>query len=140
MSGFVLGVAVGIVINIITALFSRKAAIKLIPWLCLYIALHGVFLLMHQHSINSFAMAEARKYPHWLSYLVVIFGAALLAWGYWYSLLQGVAWLDSKTVEQHKEQPTNPAPPTGTSEHKMGKPKGEKMGAPRPYWRYSIRR
>ena len=109
MGGFVLGIAVGVVINLVTAFFNRKAAVKLVPWLCLYIAVHGAFLLVHEDGVNTFAMNATRKYPHWLSYLIVVGGIAILAAIYWHVLLRGVAWLDAKTSEHTQSSPAHAA-------------------------------
>ncbi len=144
MGGFLLGIAVGTVINLITALINRKAAVRLIPWLCLYIAIHGAVLLARQESVNSFVMAEARKYPHWLSYLIVVGGMAILATIYWHFLLRGVAWLNDKTSEPAQSSPAhtitnNTAPPVKepatTHKTKTGQHEEQHLGLSfRAFW------
>jgi|KBSSwiStaDraftv2_1062776.scaffolds.fasta_scaffold719542_1 hypothetical protein len=44
MGTFVLGVVVGVVINLVTALFSRHKALQLLPWLLFYIFLHAAYV------------------------------------------------------------------------------------------------
>jgi len=63
MDAFILGVVVGVLINLVTALFSRRHGLQLIPWLCLYIAIHGTYVMLTSTSVTAQAMKVANKYP-----------------------------------------------------------------------------
>lgn len=110
----------GVVVNLVTALFSRKHALSLIPWLCLYIALHGSYVLLEGDPFRGAAMRLARNYPGWASYLVVMLTAAVLAAMYWRVVRSGMAKLD--TVTQPKSPPgdqgksSSPTPATRPEE------------------------
>lgn len=97
MGGFLLGVVVGIVINLITLLFSREKALKLIPWFLLYIAMHGTAVLLDTDSVRGAAMAIAKKDGQWWSYLLVMLIAAGLAGVYWTLVNAGVTKLARAT-------------------------------------------
>jgi hypothetical protein len=119
MATFLLGVAVGVVINLVTALFSRKHALQLIPWLCLYIVGHGAVLFLNSEPIRIMAMATARKYPPWETYPILVIAASILVCIYWWGINLGVRRLDTLTA------PASPASTTLSSNY------SEKITAPK---------
>src|SRR5713101_2547009 len=107
MAAFLLGLAAGILINFVTALFSRKHALRMIPWLCLYIAVHGLAVALNSDPVRIKAMAIAQKNSPWVSYPIVILVVSILACLYWWGINSGVTKLDKATMP-----PTQPpAPP-----------------------------
>ena len=74
MGDFILGIVVAAVINLLTALFSRRKALTLLPWLLLYITLHGAYVFL-SGSGRDFLM----KHNQWWAYPVVAV-IALLFW------------------------------------------------------------
>lgn len=97
MSGFLLGLVVGVLINLATALFSRERALKLIPWLVFYVLLHASYVAISSPLVNQFVMTRAHQFPSGWSYALVMLIGALLAALYWRGATVAGAWLDSAT-------------------------------------------
>src|SRR5882724_1788161 len=89
MPDFILGIVVGVLINLATALFSRHKALALMPWLFFYIILHGAYVLFTSDAMRGFVM----KNNHWWTYMVV----AILAVGFWKFITVSVKRIDRAT-------------------------------------------
>jgi len=93
--GFILGIVVSALVNILTGLFNRERGLRLIPWMMLYVAIHGSYVLLEMN--RDFMIGQARRFPGWQSYLVVAAVAAILAVLYWKAVNAAVAVLDKAT-------------------------------------------
>jgi hypothetical protein len=118
MAALLLGVIVGILINLVTALFSRKHALQMIPWLCLYIAVHGLTVLLNSEPVRIEAMAIARKSSPWASYPIVILVFSALGCLYWWSINAAVNRLDKATTTPASQPPAPPAVPVAQPANK----------------------
>jgi len=105
---------VGVVINLITALFSRRHAVRVLPWLCFYMAVHGMYVGLQTDIAWGIEMKIAQK--SWLSYIAVMLTAALLAGFYWRAVNVAVGKLDKATKPRSAgpslAPPTPSQPPT----------------------------
>jgi hypothetical protein len=90
MGGFILGIVVGVVINIVTALFSRDKALQILPWLLFYIFLHGTYVLLGTTEGGQQLVMISRGWP---SYII----AALIALLVWAFIRHSVERLDYAT-------------------------------------------
>ena len=101
MSGFIFGVVVGVVINLITALFSRAKALKFLPWLLFYVLAHGTAVALSSDTIWRVTMSLARRYAShaWISYLVVMAVSAVLGGVYWKIARVAIYRLEDHTSE-----------------------------------------
>jgi hypothetical protein len=106
VSGFILGVVIGVLINLITALFSRDKALALIPWLLLYIFIHGAYVLLNGGPVSVFAANMARKYSTNWSYPIVMMMGAILT---------GLAWRGINSATAKLEQATEARPAVALS-------------------------
>ena len=71
-------------VNFITALFSREKGLILIPWLVFYVSLHLLAVFLNTEFMRGKAMEIASHVHHnWLSYVIVMMAAAVLAGFYW---------------------------------------------------------
>ncbi len=100
MEAFILGVVVAMLINLVTALFSRRHGLQLIPWLCLYIAIHGTYVMLASTSVMAQAVKVSNKYPPVFTYPIVVTLAAILAGLFWHSVNVGVHKLAQVTAPQ----------------------------------------
>lgn len=116
MAAFVLALLVAMLVNLLTALFSRKHAISLLPWLFFSVAVYGAYVGLTTDVAWRQAMEIAKRFPQWLSYPIVILIAAILAGVYWRAVNIAVDKLDRLTTTSGAEpQPPlldkTPAPP-----------------------------
>jgi hypothetical protein len=100
MATFLFSMVAAVLVNLVTAFFSRRNALRLIPWFCLYIGIYGSIVAVHSKPAREFSMTLAQKCPSWWSYVIVAIGSSLLAIVYWHSVRKGAALLD------HVTQPT----------------------------------
>lgn len=115
MGGFLLGLVVAMLINVVTALFSRRHALGLIPWLMLYLALHGGYVLLTNDIVwgHSMSLAE-RLHSHW-SYVAVILIFAIIGGVYWFLVQSATQRLATATIPHEGiggQHPVNPIPET----------------------------
>jgi hypothetical protein len=126
MSGFILGIAVGIVINLVTALFSRDKALKLLPWLLLYIMMHGSAVLLNADFMKGIVMEEVKQFkPYgWLSYAIVILLSGCIGGIYWKASNLFVT-----RLAQHTDKPL---PKIDDTAQVVRQDKTDKSAAPHP--------
>jgi hypothetical protein len=127
MAGFVLGMVVGVLINCVTALFSRKHALQLTPWLCLYVALHGGFLLLGTNYVWGHSVNLAQRYHHWWSYAIVITTFAIAGAVFWFCVQKATQKLGEATSQPHEAATQGPKDTStkeagGIKEHEQTKP------------------
>jgi hypothetical protein len=115
MGTFVFGMVVGVVINLITALFSRRHAVQLLPWLCFYMAVHGMYVGLQTEIAWGIEMKIAQK--SWLSYIAVMVTAALLAGFYWRAVNVAVDKLDKATKPSSAGPSLGPPTPSQPPTH-----------------------
>jgi len=89
VDNFALGIVVGIVINLVTALFSRRKALALLPWLLLYIGIHGAYVFLTGNG-REFIV----KHNQWWIYLIVVVIALL----FWKTIIAVVNKIDTATA------------------------------------------
>jgi hypothetical protein len=104
MSAFLLGAAVGVLVNLFTALFSRKHALRLIPWVSLYVALHLTAVILNSSTVRLHAMNIAKHSSQWISYPIVGIVALTLALIFWWGINSAVAKLDHATSVPTSDQ------------------------------------
>jgi hypothetical protein len=120
MATLIFGIVVGVVINLITAFFSRKHARQLLPWLLLYIGIHGFAVLLNYDPVKIWGMAIARSNSPWKTYPVVIIAVSILASIYWWSVNAAVHKLDKATSEDSAKG--HPFVPTIPVNHALASP------------------
>jgi hypothetical protein len=98
MGGFVLGVVIALLINCLTAVFSRKHALQLVPWLLLYCALHGGIVLLGTGVVWGEAMNLAQRYHSRWSYVVVAIAFAICGLVFWALIQTATKRLDMRTT------------------------------------------
>jgi hypothetical protein len=110
MSLFILGAVIGLLCNFIAALFSREKALKLIPWILLYIGFHGIYVLVTADFFEAQAMKWTQRiHPHWLSYVVLMSLAAVMAALWWKAV--NVAATKMAVISHHE---SGSAPPSAS--------------------------
>lgn len=120
-AAFILGVVVSALVNILTALFNRERGIRLVPWMVLYVTIHGLYVLLETDPVRGFVMAEARRYHGLPSYLFVMVVAAFLAALYWKVLQVGAVALDKATAHATQAPlPAQPVPPASAPSEIQG--------------------
>lgn len=131
MATFLFGVVVGVLVNLLTALFSRKHALQLIPWMCFYIAVHGCWVLLDADPVRGEAMKLAQQHSPWVLYPVAMLTAAILAGFYVHGVRKIVARLDMVTQpkqEQAQVQQPSSAAPSATPQTLRDKEVREQLG------------
>jgi hypothetical protein len=120
--GFCLGLVVAVLVNFLTALFSRERGLKLIPWLLFYVSLHLSAVFLNTDFMRGKVMEMAHNGNHgWPSYAFVMLVTACLAGFYWHGINLGIDKLAAAT----QEKPVDSKPEEGKSKEE------DKKDAPR---------
>jgi hypothetical protein len=92
------GLVLSMIVNIITALFSRKAGLKILPWLIFYFTILLLYDVLTNDVVWREVMKIAQKYPSLISYSIVILASAVLGAGYWKAVNKAVDKIDVLTT------------------------------------------
>ena len=114
MAGFLLGVVVGVLINLVTALFSRKHALQLIPWMTLYIFIHGMLVLLQTDTAWGISLSISRRFTSNFSYVFVILLFAIAGGVFWHFVRKATNNLANATQPGSHEVPSVPSRPLAT--------------------------
>jgi hypothetical protein len=97
VDNFILGVVVGVMINLVTALFSRRLALKILPCLIFYIFLHGVYVVFTVTEWGKTFVMVPRGWPYYIA-------MAILTLLVWKCIAYGVHTLDRVTRQEIPKQ------------------------------------
>lgn len=104
MAGFVFGVVVAAAVNIVTALFSRETGLVILPWLMLYVLVHGTAVAILRESFQARLRLAVRrlvatKWTRMLSYVFVMCCSALLGGVYWWLVNAAARVVEDRTAQ-----------------------------------------
>lgn len=97
------GIVIGVIIDIITALFSRNMALKILPFLVYYIAIVVINEVLKIDIIVENTMQLAKYHQSWVSYLIIMLISACLGGFFWKITILGTKKLDEKTKSQNTD-------------------------------------